>query len=87
VNPLTAALLVVALPGLIGESASTRWLASIDNVSSDAATPSERCAWLNKKRARGEFAVMLITLLVADSDKQRSRGDRIGRFQFAAFDV
>jgi hypothetical protein len=30
---------------------------------------------------------MLITFLVADSDKQRSCGDRIGRFQFAAFDV
>jgi hypothetical protein len=76
-----------ALPGLTGDSASARWLASVNNVSSDAATPSKRSAWLNEKRARSEFAVMLITFLVKDSDKQQSSGGRVGRFQLAAFDT
>jgi hypothetical protein len=72
---------------LIGDSASARWPASVDNASSDAATPSKRSAWLNEKRPRSEFAVMLITFLVSGSDRQRPCGDRIGRFQFVAFDV
>lgn len=72
---------------MTGDSASARGLATTDNANSDAATPSKRSAWPNAKRPRSEFAIMLITFLVADSDKQRSCGDRIGRFQFAAFDV
>src|ERR1700678_785525 len=71
VGPLAIVLLVPAIPGLTGDSASARWLATVDNVSSAAATPSRRNASRNEKRARSEIAIIRVTLLLADGDRRQ----------------
>jgi hypothetical protein len=74
---------MAALPGWIGDNASTRWLEAADKANNAAATPSRRNACRNEKRERSEVAIMRCPL-VEVSDSQRLRA-RTGRFQNRSF--
>jgi hypothetical protein len=66
---------VPAIPGLTGDSASARWPAMVDTISSAATAPNTR----NERRAIPEIVNIGIIPLVADS-KARPAAPGVGAF-------